>query len=598
MNKTISKFLYVIGDKKSQLVPLVTLFVVSSLIDALGIGLIGPFIGLAANPGYVRQNAWLQWSFALSGLEVNTFIALLGGIIIAIFYAKSLIYFYIQRYILKFANEHQIDLRRRLLHAYLNVPYTFHLKRNSAVLIRNILMETLKFTQGIMIPLLTSAANLVVLVVLLFLLIKTDLSATIIILIILLLAFLPYFKFRKKVSHWGEVNSKSQAEMIRVANHSLGGLKEIRVIGCESYFENKMLEQSKLSASVSTSYGLFQALPRISTEALLITFLVGLASLSLLTNNTQNLVSILGVFAVASIRLLPSIIQLVSNISTIKNNSYSLDRIYFDIKELKTLDSANQQQTLAQGPHIVDLPAESLVGRTLDFEQEIILDNVSYRYPETSESAIKNLSLSIKKGASIALIGKSGAGKTTIVDIILGLLEPQGGSITVDGVSIYDNLRLWQNLVGYIPQAIFLADDTIERNIAFGVPDRLINPERLEKSIRMAQLAELVEELPDGIKTLIGERGVRLSGGQRQRLGIARALYHEREILVLDEATAALDSETESLVSDAIRALGGTKTIIIIAHRLSTVEHCNFVYMIEKGKIVKSGTYREVVLSE
>jgi ATP-binding cassette, subfamily B, bacterial PglK len=180
----------------------------------------------------------------------------------------------------------------------------------------------------------------------------------------------------------------------------------------------------------------------------------------------------------------------------------------------------------------------------------------------------------------------------------LGLLEPQSGSITVDGVSIYENLRLWQNLVGYIPQSIFLADDTIERNIAFGIPDRFIDGDRVEQSIRLAQLSELMAELPEGVQTWVGERGVRLSGGQRQRLGIARALYHEREILVLDEATAALDSETESLVSDAIRSLGGTKTIIIIAHRLSTVEHCDFVYMIEKGNIVKSGTYREVVLSK
>jgi ATP-binding cassette, subfamily B, bacterial PglK len=596
MSKVISRFLYVIGDKKAKLVPLVILFLVSSTIDALGIGLIGPFIGLAANPQYIHQNVWLQWCFTQSGLRPNPFIAVLGGMIVVIFYAKSLLFFWIQTYILKFSNDHQVELRQRLLHAYLNVPYTFHLKRNSAVLIQNILMETLKFTQGIMIPLLTSAANLVVLLVLLFLLIKTDVSATLIILIILLLAFVPYFKFRNKVSAWGEVNSRSQAEMIRVANHSLGGLKEIRVLGCEAYFESQMLEQSRRSSVVSTSYGLFQSLPRISTEALLITFLVGLASVSLLTNNTQNLVSILGVFAVASIRLLPSMIQLVSNISTIKNNSYSLDRIYLDIKELEGQDFIQSSHRI--GPHASAGEAlQTVVGQTLKFEQEIILDQVSYRYPDAAEPAIKALSLSIKKGESIALIGKSGAGKTTIVDIILGLLEPQSGSIQVDGVSIYDNLRLWQNLVGYIPQSIFMADDTIERNIAFGVPDHLIDPERVEKAIRLAQLSELMEQLPEGLKTFIGERGVRLSGGQRQRLGIARALYHEREVLVLDEATAALDSETESLVSDAIRALGGTKTIIIIAHRLSTVEHCNFVYMIHQGRIVKSGTYREVVLS-
>jgi ATP-binding cassette, subfamily B, bacterial PglK len=348
MKKNISKFLYVIGDKKAKLVPLVALFLVSSTIDALGIGLIGPFIGLAANPQYIYRNVGLQWLFTQSGLSPHPFIAVLGGTIVIIFYAKSLLYFRIQKYILKFSNEHQVELRQRLLHAYLNVPYTFHLKRNSAVLIQNILMETIKFTQGIMIPLLTSAANMFVLLVLLSLLIKTDVSATILILAILSLAFVPYIKFRNKVSIWGKVNSKAQAEMIRVANHSLGGLKEIRVIGCEVYFESQMLEQSSKSSAVSTSYGLFQALPRISTEALLITFLVGLTSVSLLTNNTQNLVSILGVFAVASIRLLPSIIQLVSGVSTIKNNSHSLDRIYFDLKEIEGQD-LTKSSNLGQG---------------------------------------------------------------------------------------------------------------------------------------------------------------------------------------------------------------------------------------------------------
>ena len=232
----------------------------------------------------------------------------------------------------------------------------------------------------------------------------------------------------------------------------------------------------------------------------------------------------------------------------------------------------------------------------MPFFDEIILDRITYSYPNVPEIALKNISLTIKKGQSIALIGKSGAGKTTLVDVILGLLTPDNGDIRVDDASIYKSLRFWQNLIGYIPQAIFLIDDTIERNIAFGVPDHLIDLQRVEKAIQAAQLVELIEQLPNGIKTTIGERGVRLSGGQRQRVGIARALYHEREILVLDEATAALDNETESLVSEAIKSLSGTKTIIIIAHRLTTVEHCDCIYLLEKGRIIKSGSYQEVVL--
>ncbi|MEM7064220.1 MAG: ATP-binding cassette domain-containing protein, partial [Cyanobacteria bacterium P01_B01_bin.77] len=220
---------------------------------------------------------------------------------------------------------------------------------------------------------------------------------------------------------------------------------------------------------------------------------------------------------------------------------------------------------------------------------------VTYSYPEVETPALNDLSLVIKKGQSIAFIGKSGAGKTTLVDLILGLLVPNGGDVRVDNVSIYKDIRAWQNLVGYIPQTIFLMDDTIERNIAFGVPDELIDQTKLQKAIEAAQLGDFINTLPETINTVVGERGVRLSGGQRQRIGIARALYHEREILVLDEATSALDNETEQLVSESISALAGTKTLIIIAHRLSTIEKCDYVYMLQSGEIIKSGSYQEVV---
>ncbi|MEO1673567.1 MAG: ATP-binding cassette domain-containing protein, partial [Cyanobacteria bacterium J06631_2] len=215
---------------------------------------------------------------------------------------------------------------------------------------------------------------------------------------------------------------------------------------------------------------------------------------------------------------------------------------------------------------------------------------------DSSVEAISDMSLVVNRGESIALIGKSGAGKTTLVDLILGLLTPQSGDIKVDGKSIYENLRGWQNLIGYIPQSIFLIDDSLERNIAFGAPDHLIDRNRLDVAIEAAQLTKVVGNLPHGIKTQLGERGVLLSGGQRQRVGIARAIYHEREILVLDEATAALDNETEGLITQSIRSLGGNKTMIHIAHRLTTVEHCDRIYLLDQGRIIKSGSYEDVVM--
>jgi ABC-type bacteriocin/lantibiotic exporter with double-glycine peptidase domain len=304
---------------------------------------------------------------------------------------------------------------------------------------------------------------------------------------------------------------------------------------------------------------------------------------------------IMAIFGIASIRLIPAVNSLVQAIAQVRNFSYVVDRLYLDLKEIE-----QQQQEIDDSlatSNIKNLASKSSNQSVMPFSHKLSLQNIIYRYPEVSTNAINNISFDIYKGQSIGLIGKSGSGKTTLVDIILGLLYPKSGDIQVDDVSIYQNLRAWQNLIGYIPQSIFLTDETIEKNIAFGTPDHLIDQAKLEKAIKSAQLEELIQELPQGLKTEVGERGVRLSGGQRQRVGIARALYHEREILVLDEATSALDNETEQLVNESIKSLSGTKTMIIIAHRLSTVEHCDRLYLLGQGKILKSGTYQEVVVN-
>jgi ABC-type multidrug transport system fused ATPase/permease subunit len=320
----------------------------------------------------------------------------------------------------------------------------------------------------------------------------------------------------------------------------------------------------------------------------------------ILNQNPQNIIPVISIFAVASIRLMPSASQLISTFGMLRNSEYTLNKLYYDLKELE-LEPQEKKKGLeiSHGLSLSRLlnfqPHKS---QAMAFIDKITIDRVSYRYSNNSNVVLKDICLTLRKGQSIAFIGKSGAGKTTLVDILLGLLTPERGDIRVDGISIYNDLRLWQNLIGYIPQSIFLIDDTIERNIAFGVPDHLIDAQKLEKAIQAAQLVELVEQLSDGVKTSVGERGVRLSGGQRQRIGIARALYHEREILVLDEATSALDTETENLVSEALKSLSSTKTMIIIAHRLTTVEHCDCIYLLDKGEIVKSGSYQEVVLEE
>lgn len=592
----LSRFLYVIADQKKHLVYFIILFIFTSVIEAFGIGLLGPFIALSTNPNLIHQQSWssnlytkLQFSSELN------FILFVGIVIFIVLCLKSLLGFLAQKAIFGFGFGQQANLRARLMKAYLKVPYTFHLKRNSASLIQNILNETFVFANGFLMPLLTSVANGTITITLIILLLKTDYQATASILALIIVFSLPLYIFRDTISYWGKKSSFLNKEIVRLINHSLGGFKETRVIGCENYFEQQMEQLAGEYKILAERYNAFSTLPRYVLEPLMIGFLVCFTAFSIVSGqNSEALTSTLGIFGFASVRLLPSVSNLLKSLTGIRRSTYVVNELYFDLKQI---EEASQQEILEKinSKNSFNNFNSTFSSSAISFQDEICLQHINYAYPGASNQAIDNLSLRIKKGESIALIGKSGAGKTTLVDLILGLLVPNSGEFTVDSVPIHDRLRSWQNLVGYIPQSIFLVDDSIESNIAFGVAKSKIDPVRLQKAIEAAQLSELIEQLPNGIQTKVGERGVLLSGGQRQRIGIARALYHEREILILDEATAALDNETESLVTESIETLSKSKTMIIIAHRLTTIAHCDRVYQMENGRIIKSGSYQEVV---
>ena len=598
MRKYLSKVWYILKGSRKSLPLLLFVFVLSSVAEALGIGLIGPFLNLASNPDSLHQIPLLKWAYLQLNLQSsNQFILIVGLVIGIVFCLKSVLYFLAQKYINSYSFNQKAKLTSRLLKAYLTVPYTFYLRKNSASIINNISNETIWFTYGCLLPLLGGIANLIIVSILLLLLARTDLRLLLLILAVLLPTFLLFYRLRAQFKQWGKEMVQANEETIQIVNHSLGGLKETRVIGCEAYFQQQIEQQAQIMANATSRFSTFQKVPRIVIETSLVLFLVIFISVSQLVfeQNIQELIPALAIFAVASMRLIPAISQLVQAMSQMQNRSVTVTQLYLDLKEIE------EQKGMSLEPSL-NLTLNDLGGfkneknQAMSFVEKVELKEVTYSYPGASKPAIDRISLSFNKGQSIALIGKSGAGKTTLVDVILGLLQPESGDIRVDDRSIYSNLRSWQNLIGYIPQSIFLIDDTIERNIAFGVPNGLIDRTSVAKAIKAAQLEEMVEQMPEGIKTMVGERGIRLSGGQRQRIGIARALYHEREILVLDEATSALDNETEKLVSDAIRSLAGTKTLIIIAHRLTTVEHCDRIYLLDKGRIVRSGSYQEVVL--
>ena len=591
MNKFLSKFFYVTRGKTQAFVGISCLFVISSIFEMLGVGLMGPFAAMVTDSSFITNTGWLNAVYQKLALNSpQQFILYFGIFTIVAFYIKAVLGFISQKAIAQFSHKLRGDLSCELLKSYLAAPYTLHLSRNSANLVQSVVTFTDRFCIGLVLSLLTAISNVVVIVALVILLVTTNAAASVGISVILLVTLAVLSPLKNRLSHWGKEGFDASAEMIRILNHGIGGLKETRIIGCEPYFEQQMNDAAKkYSKNMGLASG-YANLPRYIVEAVIISFLIVFAFLFVTFNqdNSQNLTSIFGVFAIASIRLLPATGNTISCISIIRYNMHTLDSLYSELKEAEEFE---------QNAPFPQLASENRQEK-LDFQSEIAIDNLVYKYPGAAANTLKEISLTIKKGNSIGLIGKSGSGKTTLVDVLMGLLTPQSGDITVDGTSVYPQLRAWQNLIGYVPQSIFLIDDTLEKNIAFGIPDNLIDRQRLQDVLVAAQLNEVVEKLPMGLNTVVGERGVLLSGGQRQRVGIARALYHEKEILVFDEATAALDNETESLITDATKALSGSKTIIIIAHRLSTIEHCDRIYQLEDGHILRSGNYQEVILNQ
>ena len=591
MKKFASKFFYVTKGKHKAFLSISCLFIVSSVFEMLGVGLMGPFAAMVTDSSFIKNTNFLNTIYEKFSFESSEkFILVFGILTIIAFYIKAALGFMAQKAIAEFSHGLKGDLSTKLMKSYLDAPYTLHLTKNSANLVQSVVTFTDRFCVGLVLSLLTAISNGVVIIALVALLVSTNAAASIGIAVVLLVSIAVLNPLKGRLAYWGKEGFDASAEMIRILNHGLGGLKETRIIGCEPYFEEQMAQAANKYSKNMGLASSYSNLPRYIVEAVIISFLIVFAFLFVTFNqdSSQNLTSIFGIFAIASIRLLPATGNTISCISVIKYNIHSLDSLYAELKEAEQFKQQSQSN-ISQQP-------DRASGK-LDFQSEIAIRNLVYKYPNAANNALNEITLTIKKGQSIGLIGKSGSGKTTLVDVLMGLLTPKSGDILLDGVSVYPQLRAWQNLIGYVPQSIFLIDDTLERNIAFGVPDNLIDRQRVQKAVAAAQLTEVMERLPMGLNTTVGERGVLLSGGQRQRVGIARALYHEKEILVFDEATAALDNETENLITDATKALSGSKTIIIIAHRLSTIEHCDRIYRLEQGNITQSGNYQTVVLN-
>ncbi len=572
------KFLLTQHQKKNALVLLIAMFI-GAIFEAVGIGLIMPFITMLQNPHLIHEKRILHFLELLPASSDQSILIGAAFLLLAVFVLKNVylagLYFFQFRLVASM----QISLTRRLFRTYLFAPYTFHLQKNSATLLNNIYSEINMLFFNVLVPsLLILSESLVVLVLVALLVLIDPLTSLASLGLIGGFSALFYYGVRKKMRHLGKERQVYQEQMIKWIHQGLGSIKETKILGRESFFVDTFTRNMSSFANASRFLQTFNNLPRLFIELLAITSLLLIVILTLIQGHAiQSLTPKLALFGMAAFRMMPSMNRIAGMATQILYHRSSIDVVYKDLKHLER-DPEKTQST------------------AIHFQQSIEFQDISYQYPETSLLVLKNVSLTIPKNSVVGLIGPSGAGKTTLVDLLLGLLPPSEGKMLVDGQDIHGPLLThWQRNIGYVPQNIYLIDDSVRRNVAFGLPDDQIDDERVWDALRESHLEQVVKNLPEGLDAFVGERGVRLSGGERQRLGIARALYHKPELLIMDEATSSLDHETEEQVVRAIEGLRGNKTMIVIAHRLSTVRSCNRIYRLIEGQLTGEVAYEDLV---
>ena len=568
----IKKLNYIFSTKdKIKIVLLTIIILIGSMLELLAISLFSPFID-----GIVDQNTMMESTIMVyiyhffSFKKYEYFLALLAVSIIAVYIIKNVYIIIEKNTIYKFAYRIQRTISTKLLKSYMEEPYTFHLNKNIAVLQRSMQEDTDQFAKAILhfMEMAAEACVCIVLGVYLFIVSK---SITVVIVGLLLVCLGIFSYINKKYSRkWGEQGQEYKAKIYQWMNQSLSGIKDIKILDRSETFIKNYDNYMKKYVRVLRLNRLIGIMPKYIIEMVCMTGLLSAVLVKMFFGQKElsEFVPQLAIFAVAAFRLLPSVGRINEHLSAVIFATPSIDLIYHDLKEIE------------------DLHVEEIVkDEDWHFKKEIEVKRVTYAYPEGEGNVIENACFHIRKGETVAFVGSSGAGKSTIVDILLGLLPPQQGKILVDGMNVYKNLRTWQKEIGYIPQTIYLSDDSIRNNVAFGIEEENIDEQAVIAALKQAQLYDFVDTLPEGLDTCVGDRGIRLSGGQRQRIGIARALYHKPEILVLDEATSALDNDTEAAVMEAIDSLKGQKTIIIIAHRLTTIKNADTVYEVKDGKV-------------
>lgn len=562
------------GKQKRNLVGMAFLILINSGVSLLGVGVLLPFIQAVMSPEELLENDIIRWAYDLLGLK-NTdqlIIALAIGIMI-VYVAKNGFIIFMNNMQYRFSYYGKREMQDRLMKYYIRKDYTFFLNHNSAELMRDINTDPEMFYAAVL-NMLQLASEVCVSGIMVIFLVVTDPLITLgVVLAMAVMVLLFLKKLRRILAGFGDDRRKYNANILQCMQQAFGGIKEIKIANRESYFEGEFIKQNGLYTYVIKQNSFLSSVPKPIMEALCIVGLMGaiIVEISITSTNPAEFVGTLAVFAASAFYLLPSANKMAEYLASIIHNGVVIHKIGEEYGKIRDMDL---EQTKEQNYSPVSL------------EKEIRVEDLTFSYPDAEEPVLSHVNVTIPKNKSVAFIGPSGAGKTTMVDLILGVLKPQEGKITVDGRNISESYRGWHDKIGYIPQTIYMLDDTIRNNIAFGKGED-VRDEDIWEALRQAQLDEFVSSLEDGLDTMIGEAGVRLSGGQRQRIGIARALYRKPEVLVLDEATSALDTETEAAVMEAIDGLQGTLTMLIIAHRLSTIKNCDMVYHVENGGVTQ-----------
>jgi len=584
--QTLKKYAWLLnrvpGDRGKLALLLLMLFVAAAL-EAVGLGIVMPFVALLERPQLIQESRALRWFSTTTGISSPpTVMMVAGAVLLLVFVVKNAFLSLVITTQMRFVYNRMTLVARSLLLSYLRRPYTFHLQKNSSELVRNVVTEVSNlFYAGVPSAFAIVVESLTCAVIVCTLLYLEPLVIPIVGLLIGGGAVYFQRQYRRRSTAFGAQVREATAEMVRHATQAFGGIKEARVIGCEQAFADEFDHSNQAHALATRKQRTLIQLPRYILETFGVAGIVIMTVLVLGRGTASDRVlPLLGVMALAVVRMLPSVMRILGALGEVRYYSTTIDAFLADLSASDGRDD--------RGARADPLP----------FEREIALIDVGYTYPDTPRPALEKVSLKIRRGEATAVIGGSGAGKTTLADVLIGLLECTEGRIEVDGVTIdRSNVRRWQRCIGYISQQVYLCDDTLRRNIALGERNEQIDEDRLQRAVKIARLDGLVKELPEGLETEVGERGVRLSGGQRQRIGIARAMYLEPQLLVLDEATSALDNVTENEVVEAIEQARRNRTMIVIAHRLSTVRRCDRLVFMERGQVAHVGTWEELLAS-